>query len=130
MPNNVPARWTFAVTARFSRFCGALVLAVLFGTATSLADPIDDRLEKADELKSVDYAQFESILNELGRDTGALSEHQSMFLDYLNAWRAAYGGDYATAIPQLRQIADHATDPTLRFRTLATIVNTLGIARR
>lgn len=130
MPTNTPTRWTFAATAKISRFCAVLVLATLFGTATSLANEIDDRLEKADELKSVNYTQFELILDELGRDTTALSEHQRMFLDYLNAWRAAYGGDYATAIPQLRQIADHATEPTLRFRTLATIVNTLGIARR
>jgi diguanylate cyclase (GGDEF)-like protein len=115
---------------RLPRLGLMLVLVFVIGTVTAVANEIDDQLRKADELKSVNYSQFETILEELGKDPEILSEHQRQFLKYLNAWHTAYGGDYATAIPQLRQIIEQSDEPTLRFRALATIVNTLGIARR
>lgn len=113
-----------------SRFGSVLLLTLLLGTAAAVADDADDQLLKADELKSVNYAQFESILEELGNRSDTLSRPQRQFLQYLIAWHSAYGGDYATAIPQLRQISEQGDEPNLRFRALATIVNTLGIARR
>ena len=107
-----------------------LLLAFLFGATVAAADAIDDQLHKADDIKSVDYPRFESMLDELSRRTDALSEPQRQYLQYLSAWRRAYNGDYATAIPELRLIAEQGVQPTLRFRALATIVNTLSIARR
>lgn len=132
MPTGRPAPAGTGATRSLSRGCCiALALALLSGTTAIEAGAIDDQLHQADDIKSVDYPQFESILDDLASHPDAdLSEQQRQFLQYLTAWRTAYNGDYATAIPQLRQIANTGSEPNLRFRALATIVNTLSIARR
>ncbi len=130
MPKPNPVQWVVESVWRLAPRGFTLVLVFLIGTAIAVANEIDDQLRKADELKSSNYAQFVSILEDLSADQSALSEHQRQFLKYLKAWHAAYGGDYATAIPQFRQIIEESDQPDLSFRALATIVNTLSIAKR
>lgn len=103
---------------------------MLAAAAVAGADEIDTLLSKADDLKSVNYAQFVAIVSDLNDRSQTLSVPQQQYLRYLDAWRLAYDADYATAIPMLRKLSEEVTEANLRFRSLATIVNVLAISRR
>jgi diguanylate cyclase (GGDEF)-like protein len=116
------------------RFAGcALLMVLLAGTAAAVVPAPDDPaqlLKQADSVKTTNHAEFTTLIERLGNGTTKLSPEQQLYLRYLNAWRVAYNGDYATAIPELDAIIAESTDATLRFRAGITTVNLLGIATR
>lgn len=85
-------------------------------------------LQRADTVKSVDSAEFTRLLDLLHRESHQLSPTQQDHLRYLQGWRLAYAGDYATAIPLLESIVDGSTDPTLQFRAGSTATNVRALA--
>jgi len=87
-------------------------------------------LSKADELRSVNYAEFETILKSLQRVREELTTPQRDYLHYLEAWQSAYEGDNDTAIARLDAIANAPVDVTLRFRAGTTAVNVLQLSKR
>lgn len=112
-------------------FAGLVLLAALLGgTAVAAVPAPDDQaqlLKRADSIKTSNHAEFTDLLQRLDRDATKLSSEQQWYLRYLDAWQAAYIGDYETATSLSNAVMDQSTDITLRFRAGATLVNMLGI---
>jgi len=86
-------------------------------------------LRKSDDLKTVDYPQFVSLLQSVQQHADTLSAHDRVYLRYLEAWKNAYDGDDDTAIARLNAIANETSDVTLKLRAGATAVNVLEVAK-
>ncbi|MGD9582925.1 MAG: diguanylate cyclase [Lysobacterales bacterium] len=87
-------------------------------------------LRHADAIKTTSPDEFERVLGRLRQGRSALSESQIDMLDYLEAFRRGFKGDYDPAYVELKRLADAAHDPVLRFRANSTLINLLTIARR
>ena len=87
-------------------------------------------LEKADDIKTSNYAEFTEILTTLDGPAQRLSPSQQEYMRYLRGWQEAYVGRYETSITALKSLIASSADPTLRFRARATMVNVMAIARR
>lgn len=107
-----------------------LFLVTLVGTALALqTTEVDRLLAQADAIKSSDYQEFGRVLDRL-QEADHLSQSQTKYLDYLQAWRLGYAGEYDVAIPKYQEVIKTSDDLTLQFRATASMVNTLVIARR
>jgi diguanylate cyclase (GGDEF)-like protein len=112
---------------------GALVCACLLLTHPTLAaEQLDaaQLLQKADDLRTVNYTEFSAILQSLQRVREDLTTPQRDYLQYLEGWKSAYDGDNDTAIARLDAIARTSADITLRFRASTTALNVLEISKR
>jgi diguanylate cyclase (GGDEF)-like protein len=105
----------------------SLVAGLAFAAAAE--DPAQI-LRKADDVRTVNYARFVSMLQSVQEHAENLSPQDRVYLRYLEAWKNAYEGDDDTAIARLNAIADEASDLTLRLRAGATAVNVLEVAKR
>jgi diguanylate cyclase (GGDEF)-like protein len=96
------------------------------------AEPLDTAqlLLRADELRTVNYTEFETVLQSLQRIREELTAPQRDFLHYLEAWQSAYVGDNDTAIARLDAIINAPVDVNLRFRAGTTAVNVLQLSKR
>ena len=113
--------------------CSALLVSLFAGTVTAAVPALDDPaqlLERADNIKTSNHAEFTQLLKRLDGDSIKLSAEQQWYLRFLDAWQAAYGGDYEGATARLNDIMSQSPDTTLRFRAGATLVNMLGIGHR
>jgi len=108
-----------------ARCLAALVLAGASALAFSNVESAADMLHRAEAIMTSNPAEYDAVLQRLEREE--LSADQRSYLQYLKGFRAAYRGDYATAVPLLDEVAERAADPTLRFRAALTEVNILGI---
>ncbi|GAB2811958.1 tetratricopeptide repeat-containing diguanylate cyclase [Dyella kyungheensis] len=116
----------------------AIILAALLtgwhvGTAfaavpAAAEDPVQ-MLERADKLKTSDHSEFLRLLSELDRRKNEFSSDQQWRLRYLDAWQLAFEGRYDRARPAFSEIAARSGDPTLRVRSLATLINILSLGR-
>jgi diguanylate cyclase (GGDEF)-like protein len=91
----------------------------------SINDPVS-LLRQADSIKLSDQGQFLEILDVLGNDSARLPPDQLDYLRYLQAWGAAYRGDYKLSDSLLKGLLNHSTDVTLHFRAGVLLVNTLA----
>ena len=87
-------------------------------------------LRQADGIKTTDNARFARLLDRIDRDSARLPDGQRWYLRYLQAWEAAYVGDYPKATDLALSVMDGAGDITLRARAGATSVNMLGLGHR
>lgn len=87
-------------------------------------------LQRADNIKTSDHAEFSRILDSLDQQTHALTAPQREYIAYLRGWQDAYVGNYDSALTRLKSFIDSSNDATLRFRARATMVNVLSIAKR
>ncbi|SEI42533.1 GGDEF domain-containing protein [Frateuria terrea] len=87
-------------------------------------------LELADGIKTTDNARFVRLLDQLDQGASRLPTEQLWYLRYLQAWEAAWIGDYPKATTLAMAVADQAGDITLRARAGATSVNMLGLGHR
>lgn len=108
-----------------------LAVALLAAGGARAAVPADDAraLQQAERVKTADNGKFVQILGALERRRDSLSASQQWQLRYLQAWQAAYRGDYERATPLLDAVAKGSGEPDLQARAEATLVNILGIAR-
>jgi diguanylate cyclase (GGDEF)-like protein len=107
--------------------CVAFTL--LMGLASAaIPDDSTQLLKQADSIKTSNHLKFTEILVLLSDRTRTLSSEQQLYLRYLNAWQAAYEGNYEAAISKLNSIIGESKDVTLRFRAGVTAVNTLAVA--
>lgn len=83
-------------------------------------------LKQADSIKLSDQGQFLEILDVLGNDSVRLPPDQLDYLRYLQAWGAAYRGDYKLSDSLLKGLLNHSADLTLHFRAGVLLVNTLA----
>jgi diguanylate cyclase (GGDEF)-like protein len=107
-----------------------LAIALLALDCAHAAAPADAQalLEQADQIKISDPQRFIEILGGLNERSASLPRQQREHLDYLQAWRVAYGGDYRSSIPLLNALIERAENPIVKVRALATIVNVHTIA--
>jgi diguanylate cyclase (GGDEF)-like protein len=103
---------------------GWLASAAAFGAEPNAQAKV---LARADSIKTSNHAEFVRLLEQLDSETSKLTPEQRWTLRYLEAWQVAYAGDYDRASGLLSKFIDESTDPTLRFRATATLVNILGI---
>jgi diguanylate cyclase (GGDEF)-like protein len=115
------ARGLAGGVAFFSSIFACCALAVEPQSASKL-------LEKADAIKTADYAEFASILTSLKADASRLSPAQRRHLRYLEGWQSAYNGDYTSALPALTSIANEPGDLPLQFRARAAAANVLAVS--
>jgi hypothetical protein len=106
--------------------CGGLLLWLAQGALATGPSPAE-LLSKADAIKLADRAEFIRLVKALDGRSAELSSAQREYLDYLHGWNSVYDGDYGTAIKALERLQDSAQDPTLRFRSGATVVNALSL---
>jgi diguanylate cyclase (GGDEF)-like protein len=93
-------------------------------------DGASELLTKADQLRTSDYAQFNSILQSVENRQSSLSPEQREYLRYLQAWKSGYDGDVQTSLARLGAILNESKDPTLRLRAGSTAVNMLVFGKR
>lgn len=87
-------------------------------------------LQKADDIKTSNYAEFTQIMQSLEEPAQRLSPLQREYVRYLRGWQEAYVGRYESSITALKSLIASSNDATLRFRARATMVNVMAIARR
>jgi tetratricopeptide (TPR) repeat protein len=104
---------------------GLLLLALAQGAAAFKPGEAAGLLQKADSIKTSDPAGFATLLNSLEAQANDLSAAQQEVVHYLKGWKAAYDGEYATAISRLQATIKETHDVTLKFRANASIVNIL-----
>ena len=124
MVRSIPKSWLHRGLA------AGLVLLLVGMLSAQGADSTDDRLARLEELKRVDFATFVAELDALSEGTAQLSADQRERIEYLRGWQATYEGNHALAIDRLQALIQHATNPTIRFRSRSTIVNAFSLARR
>lgn len=107
-----------------------LAIALLAADCAHAADPADAQrmLEQADQVKISKPQEFVELMNSLSERLASLPRAQREHLEYLQAWRVAYGGDYRSAVPLLNALIKNAADLTIKVRALATIVNVHTVA--
>ncbi len=91
---------------------------------------LDELLRRADTIKSANYTEFSTLVDQLAPDSERMSTEQRQFFQYLQAWKAAYVADYDFAVPVLKGVFDESTDSALRVRAAASLVNVFSISRR
>jgi diguanylate cyclase (GGDEF)-like protein len=87
-------------------------------------------LLEADRIKMSDPAQFANTLQTVAGHAGELSALGREHLQYLQAWRSAYSGNFMAAIPTLNTLVTRTQDATLQFRSRATLVNVYAVVTR
>lgn len=114
-----------------------LVLAVAFAVMAAGAVPVAvprqtpaSVLYRAEDIKTSDNVEFERLLHSLDDEKARLTPAQAWHLRYLEAWQAAYRGNYPLASSLLGEVERQTADPVLSFRARTTQVNILGIGRR
>jgi len=98
--------------------------------ATPTSEQPEQLLQHALSIKTSNHDEFLQILGELDKVADNLPLDQQWTLRYLDAWQAAFDGNYAKASSSLRTIAEQAPTLALRLRATALMVNILGFAHR
>lgn len=110
-----------------------LLLGVVAGMAAQAmpaAEVPDQLIRRADHIKTSDHAEFLEILRQLDQNASDLPVDQQWKLRYLDAWQAAFDGNYSRATSSLRAIIEQAPDKALRLRAIGTLINILGFGHR
>jgi len=102
----------------------------LLGHPVHAAVPDTSRIDQVEALRTKDHPRFVQMLQQLHRQADSLSAAERWQLRYLDAWQAAYDGDYATADASLQDIIDHAGDPALVAKASARLMDDFSINRR
>ncbi|RDI98659.1 GGDEF domain-containing protein [Dyella solisilvae] len=87
-------------------------------------------LERAASIKTTDHDEFLRILAQLHEMQDILPADQLWSLRFLDAWQAAFEGNDSRAVTALRVIAEQASSPAVRLRSLALMVNIFGFSHR
>jgi diguanylate cyclase (GGDEF)-like protein len=119
----------------FGRQCRAVIagwiLLGVFVTGTAVsAVPVDVDdpallIKQAEASRTSDHARFLQLLNRLS-EYGSLTSDQQQQLRYLQAWQAAYSGNYELADSLVENLLEKSRNETLRFRAGLFLVNSLG----
>lgn len=107
-----------------------LVLTILSIECARAADSTDAQrmLERAEQVKISDPQQFAKLLGELAERAASLPRKQREHLEYLQAWKLIYAGDYRSALPLLQGLSEKAEDINIKGLALASVVNTHALA--
>lgn len=109
-----------------------LLVAMAFCLAAprSAASPaFEAMLRQAEDVRSADPAQFESLLGQLNASVGAATPSQRQQLQYLKAYHLAYTGRFDLGIAAAKALFVEATDVNVKFRAGSLIVNGYAATR-
>ncbi len=106
----------------------AVAIFAIDGAHAADAPDAQRMLQRADEIKISNPQEFAELMGKLSERSASLPRQQRENLEYLQAWRVAYAGDYAKAIPLLQALIERAEDADVKGRALATIVNVHAVA--
>jgi len=107
-------------------FCALIQAAPAIGQDSG----ITALLEQTENLRTTDHPRFLQLLQQLHQQTSSMSPHQRWQLRYLDAWQAAFQGDYAVADPILQDVIDHAVDPALVTKASAILMDDMSSNKR
>lgn len=120
----------------FGRHCRAAVAGwILFGVfvtgtvASAVPVNVDDPvslIRQAEASRTSDHARFLQLLDRLNNEYDKLTSDQQEQLRYLQAWQAAYSGNYDLADSLVEDLLEKSRNETLRFRAGLFLVNSLG----
>lgn len=108
-----------------------LILFLLFaacGAAAMTPQEVASLLLEADRVKMSNPAKFVDALRTVEARRGDLSASEQEHLQYLQAWRNAYTGNFQAAIPTLQALIAQTRNASLQFRARATLVNVYAVA--
>jgi diguanylate cyclase (GGDEF)-like protein len=98
--------------------------------ATSASTEIEALLQRAEQVRSSDPAQFRRLMASLHADKGRATPEQVQHLAYLDAYDAVFSGRYEEGLRQAKSLESSSSDVNTRFRAGALIVNTYAITGR
>ncbi len=107
-----------------------VLAALVAAVAVDAATPVQALFERAESIRSADPAAFGRTIEEIARRRIELSASQREQLAYLQAYRLAFTGNYAAAIPRLKELNQASPDTEVRFRAGALLVNIYSKSRR
>jgi diguanylate cyclase (GGDEF)-like protein len=87
-------------------------------------------LVQTENLRTSDHPRFLQLLAMLHQQASDMSSHERWQLRYLDAWEAAFRGDYSNASAMLREVVDRAADPTLVTKASAVLMNVMSSNKR
>ena len=105
-------------------FVVAMWLAILSWSPVIFAgESYSQLLDQADRARSADPAAFRRLLTQLNAETGNATALQRQYTSYLNAYAEGFAGRLNESIRQARQLLNVTSDPGLKVRVGALIVN-------
>jgi len=108
----------------------ALLLLIAIPWAHVYAQPetTASLVARADSIKRSDYPAFKVLLKALAERQDLKPAERNLY-NYLRGWEIGYDGEQAPALKLLNQVLLDSSDPNLKFRALATIVNVMTVGR-
>jgi diguanylate cyclase (GGDEF)-like protein len=106
--------------------CSALLQPV--HAAPSIADPAAF-LDQTESLRTKDHPRFVQMLAQIRSEAPSLTPEQQWHLRYLDGWETTFEGNYAKAQVELRDVIDHADNPTLVAKASALLLTNLAASR-
>lgn len=107
---------------------GALLLLFIAGAVASTAPVSNDPaqlLRQAESVKPIDHDELNELMRRLDEVATKLSPQQKLHRRYLMARQVAFAGNFAAALPALKEIAGQTADPVLAFRASANVIDLL-----
>jgi diguanylate cyclase (GGDEF)-like protein len=80
-------------------------------------------LQQTERLRTADHPQFLLRLQKLNDQASTLTADQRWYLHYLDAWQAAFDGNYAKADQLLQGVAAHSGNPALVAKSSALLMD-------
>ncbi|UJJ58067.1 GGDEF domain-containing protein [Rhodanobacter denitrificans] len=99
---------------------------IAYAAVLPVVDQSASLLKEADSSRTQNHDRFLELLQRLDKQAAKLSPEQQEYLHYLQAWQAAYVGDYATSDRLADTVLTHSRDSVLRFKTDSFMVNSLA----
>ncbi len=117
--------------ARAARWRLGLAAALLAASACVVAAaPVGELLKRAETVRSAEPVTFARLIDEVSKRRIELSGPQREQLAYLQAYRLAFSGNYAAAIPRLKELHQASPEPDVRFRAGSLLVNIYSKSRQ
>jgi diguanylate cyclase (GGDEF)-like protein len=107
----------------------AMAFCALFQPVSAVAQQSELalRLEQTESLRTRDHTRFLQQLATLHQQASAMSIHERWQLRYLDAWQAAFQGDYPHANVMLQDVIDHSRDQALVTKASAVLMDDVGV---
>ncbi|QYK07084.1 GGDEF domain-containing protein [Shewanella zhangzhouensis] len=87
-------------------------------------------LKNADRIRSSDSEAFSTILSEISANQNELSPSESDYLEYLEAYKLIFDGDFVAALDVYEKLSKDAVNPDIKFRSLISLINAFAIQRK
>ncbi len=113
----------------FARLSAVVLwLAIFSWSPVSFASlPVAKLLDQAEYARSSDPAAFRQLLILLNAETALATPIQQQHIAYLNAYAVGFSGDLDESILQAKRLLKATTDPEVKFRAGALIVNNYAL---